>query len=119
MHHLGDKRLQFGQSIAGRQHDDNRDRQFANVLLVLDAPIHRDKGVETLGGGELQQESVSRTGPALFLNRVQSALRFFSDSQVIGNEQALQTAVTLFGKRCKRVIDIPNQLDAGHLRSSD
>ena len=53
-HQPGDEQLQFGQTIAGRQHDDNRDRQFADVLLVLDALIHRDKGVKALGGGELQ-----------------------------------------------------------------
>ena len=63
-HQPGDERLQFGQTIAGRQHDDNRGRQFAVVLLVLDAPIHRDERVEALGVGELLQEAVSRTCPA-------------------------------------------------------
>lgn len=51
--------------------------------------------------------------------RKEVCIEVFSDSQVIGNELALQTAVTLFGKRCKKVIDIQHHLDAGHLRSSD
>ena len=51
--------------------------------------------------------------------RKEVCIEVFSDPQVIGNELALQTAATLFGRRCKSVIDIAGHLELGHLRSSD
>ena len=44
--------------------------------------------------------------------RREVCINVFSDSQVMGNELALKTAVTLFGTRCKNVIDIPQNLEA-------
>lgn len=50
--------------------------------------------------------------------RKEICIEVFSDSQIISNELALQTAVTLFGKQCKKVIDLSNHLEASHSRSS-
>ena len=63
--HLGDERLQLSQSIARGEHDDDRDRQCADVLLMFDAPIHGDSGVEALGSGKGQQETVRGTRPPM------------------------------------------------------
>ena len=63
--HPGDERLQLSQPITGGQHNDDGNRQLADVLLMLDAPVHRDESVETLGGGEGQQETVRGTCPSM------------------------------------------------------
>ena len=51
--------------------------------------------------------------------RREVCIEVFSDPQIIGNELALQTAVTLFGKRCEKVIAIAHHPEYGHLRSAD
>ena len=45
--------------------------RWTHLLLVLDAPIDRDKSVEDPAGGQKQQEAVSGTRPIHPLNRVQ------------------------------------------------
>lgn len=49
--------------------------------------------------------------------RKEICIEVFSDAQIIGNQLALKSAVTLFGKRCKKVIDIPLHLEDDYLRS--
>ena len=69
--HARDKRLQFPQPVAAYQHDNNRNRQGAHVLLMLDASVDRDKDVEVFTGGQKQQTAVAGTRPAHLLHRAQ------------------------------------------------
>ncbi len=69
VHNLGNQRLQFRQPIARGKHDDNRNRQLVRALLILDASIDGDKGIEAMADGQRQQQAVPGACPTHLLNR--------------------------------------------------
>ena len=56
--HFRDKGSQFLQPCAAGDHDDDRDRQFGDILLVFEPLIDRDKGIKGMTCCEAQQLSV-------------------------------------------------------------
>ena len=69
---LRDKELQFLQSSAIRDHDDDRDREFCDVLLMFKPLIECDEGTESMIRGEPEQlpfcePAQPSAGPCAFL----------------------------------------------------
>ena len=61
--HLRDEGLQFLQASAAGGHDDNRDRKFAEVLLVCETLVHCDEGFESTIRRDSQEFPVFVTRP--------------------------------------------------------
>ena len=51
-------------------HDNDRNRQIGLVLLMLNTPVHRDRSIKSMGGGNAQQIAVAAASLSHLLDRV-------------------------------------------------
>ena len=65
-----DEWSQFPQSGTTGDHDDDGDREFLEVLLVLETPVNRDEGPEAVVRSKAQQTPVQVARPTHLLHRL-------------------------------------------------